>query len=293
MRTPIHDRRLIPFNGKVAAASLWGQVDAEQFVEGEWHRVILPVADLLAAPDGPRDRQVLLGERVLVLERRQDMAYGQIARDGYCGWIRAEALGPDRVATHWIAAPGSHGYPGPDIKLIERCALSFGAGVTAVAEHPDFVETDLGLFIPRQHLRRIGDWFDDAVAVAELFLGTPYLWGGNSRTGIDCSGLVQAAYLACGISCPGDSDLQQACFGTPLPEDALLQRGDLLFWKGHVALVADENRILHANGHAMSTCHEATEAAITRIAKQGGGPVTARRRPPQDRAESPRVSAPA
>ncbi len=127
------------------------------------------------------------------------------------------------------------------------------------------------------HLRALGEWCQDPVAVAEMFLGTPYLWGGNSRDGIDCSGLVQAALLACGRDCPGDSD-QQAGIGTELAEGDALRRGDLVFWKGHVAMVVDGDRLIHANGHSMSVAHEGIAACIERIAAAGGGPVTARRR---------------
>lgn len=272
------DRRLTPFNGRVAALSLRGTVDAPQFVAGDWQRVSQPVADLLARPDGPRDRQLLLGERFLVLDRDAGFAFGQAERDGYVGWLALNALGPDAAATHWVTAPGTHAYPAATIKQGERAALSFGSRVTVVAEHPQFLETDAGWFLPRQHLAPIGQHLTDPVSVAALFLGTPYLWGGNSRMGVDCSGLVQAAHLACGLPCPGDSDLQEEGFGTALPEGSAWQRGDLLFWKGHVALIADADRILHANGHHMATAYEDTAAAIARIEAQGGGPVTAHKR---------------
>jgi cell wall-associated NlpC family hydrolase len=139
-----------------------------------------------------------------------------------------------------------------------------------------FAEVEGG-FVPAAHLRAMGDWLADPVAVAEMFVGTPYLWGGNSRAGIDCSGLVQAAWLACGRDCPADSDLQQG-MGEALPEDAALRRGDLIFWKGHVALVVDETRLIHANGHSMDVRHEGIAEAVARITAQGGGPVVARRR---------------
>ena len=130
-----------------------------------------------------------------------------------------------------------------------------------------------GGFVPWPHLRAVGDWLDDPVAVAEGLLGTPYLWGGNSRAGIDCSGLMQVAFAACGVTLPGDSDLQEAV-GAEV--QGALRRGDLVFWKGHVALVVDEARLIHANGFTMSVAYEDTAACIARIAVEG--PVTSRRR---------------
>ncbi|MGB1209466.1 MAG: C40 family peptidase, partial [Paracoccaceae bacterium] len=141
-----------------------------------------------------------------------------------------------------------------------------------------FAQTSLG-HIPTQHLAPLPHAFPDPAAVAELFLGTPYLWGGNSRWGIDCSGLVQAAFLACGIPCPGDSDQQQAALGPRLPPQTPKQRGDLLFWRGHVAWVVDAQTLLHANAHHMAVAHEPIETAILRIAAQGDGPMTAHIRP--------------
>lgn len=120
--------------------------------------------------------------------------------------------------------------------------------------------------------------FKDPVAVAELFVHTPYVWGGDSGFGIDCSGLVQAALTACGVECPRDSDMQEAELGQELPEDAPLRRGDLLFWKGHVAWVADPDTILHANAFHMAVTFEPMQDAINRIEAQGDGPVTARKR---------------
>jgi cell wall-associated NlpC family hydrolase len=149
--------------------------------------------------------------------------------------------------------------------------------VTVTGAAGAFAETPQG-FVPRTHLRPLGDWAADPATVAESLLGTPYLWGGNSRAGMDCSGLVQLAFHACGRACPADSDLQQAV-GAALPEDVPPRRNDLLFWKGHVALVLDSSRLIHANGHSMSVVTEGIAECFARIAAQGGGPVTARRRP--------------
>ena len=270
------DRRLTAFSGRVALEPLRGQVEAEAFVPGVAGAVSVPLADLCAQPGGARDRQVLRGDALLVVERRDGAVFVRMEKDGYCGWLREGEVGPAVTATHWVATAGTHLYPEPRVQARAQAALPHAARLAVQEADAKWAQVEGG-FVPAMHLRPMGAWCDDPVAVAEMFLGTPYLWGGNSRDGIDCSGLVQAAWLACGRDCPGDSDLQQA-LGEPLADGAPLRRGDLIFWKGHVALVVDEARLIHANGHSMDVRHEGIAAAITRIAAQGGGPVTARRR---------------
>jgi hypothetical protein len=273
------DRRITPANGRVAHVSLRGTVAAARFVDGEKASVIAPLTDLLAAPGGARDRQLLRGDGVLVLDRHDGFAFLQSEKDGYCGYVAETALGDAIKVTHWLRAPASHLYPAPNMKLHENAPLSFGAKVAIVAEHERFFETDRGEFVPRPHLCPVGTRLADPASVAEMFLGTPYLWGGNSRAGLDCSGLVQAALLACGIACPGDSDLQQG-IGSALSGQAELRRGDLVFWKGHVAMALDVDRLIHANAFRMAVTVEGADAALTRIAANGDGTPTAFRRPP-------------
>lgn len=271
------DRRETPANGRVAHVSLRGQVVADRYVEGEPARIAAPLTDLLATPGGARDRQLTMGARVLVLDRQDGHAFVRCDRDGYVGHVAENALGPDLATTHWVAAPSTHLYSAPNLKQPEITTLSHGAELRVTGTAGAFLETDAG-FVPAPHLRALDDRPTDPVSVAELFLGTPYLWGGNSRFGIDCSGLVQAAHLACGIPCPGDADLQQARLGHPLPEGAGLRRGDLIFWKGHVALMVDGQTMLHANAHRMMVNTEGYEAAVARILAAGEGPVTGRNR---------------
>jgi cell wall-associated NlpC family hydrolase len=271
------DWRLTPANAHAALSALRGKVDAPRFTNGKPARIGVPLVDLRRTPEGPRERQLLLGDAVTVIDRHKGWAFLQAAKDGYCGYVPSRALKPAIPATHWVAAPSTHLYDEPRVQARDRASLSMGSQVTVTATGAHFAETGFG-FVPTVHLRLLGDWFHDPVYVAELFLGTPYLWGGNSRAGLDCSGLVQTAFLACGRGCPADSDLQQS-IGQPLAEFAPLQRGDLLFWKGHVAMVVDGTRLIHANGHSMSVAHEDIESCVARILAQGGGPVTARRRP--------------
>ncbi|ARO13656.1 NlpC/P60 domain protein [Ketogulonicigenium robustum] len=271
------DRRRTPANGRVAAAFLQGQVEAEYFVDGEAARVIWPVANLLKAPGGARDRQLLFGAAVKIYDQVDGWALVQADRDGYVGYVPFEALGPARTATHRVGTMATHVYSAPDIKQPEIMHLSLGAEVSVLAELAKFYETPEG-FIPKPHLRPLDRPYRDPVTVAQMLFGVPYLWGGNSALGIDCSGTVQMAMTLCDIACPGDTDMQEAELGTLLPPDAPLQRGDLVFWAGHVALMVDEQTMIHANGNDMAVRYEGYETAVKRIIAQGGGPVTALKR---------------
>lgn len=271
------DRRLTPFSGRVALDSLRGKVDAPAFTAGEAAAVALPLVDLMSRPDGARDRQLPLGAALTIVDRQDGWAFVQATKDGYCGWLPEAAIGPPITPTHWVAAPASHAYKAPKVQAPDLSALPMGARLTVTATEGSFAATQAG-FVPLTHLRPIHDHDHDPAAVALMFLGSPYLWGGNSYAGLDCSGLVQIAFHACGRDSPGDSDLQQA-IGDALPEDAQLRRNDLIFWKGHVALMLDDTRLIHANGHSMSVAIEDLHAATARIAAAAGGPITARRRP--------------
>lgn len=237
-------------------------------------QVAVPLTDLRRRPDGPRDRQLILGDHVTVLNTADGWSYVQAAKDGYCGHVRTNSLGPQQTPTHRVTAPATHAYERADLKSPDQISLSYGSTVGVINIADGFAQTALG-HIPLQHLRPVTEAASDPAAIATLFLGTPYLWGGNSRWGIDCSGLIQASLLACGIPCPGDSDMQQS-----LGQDATApyRRNDLLFWKGHVALVTDPDTLIHANAGSMSTKLEPIADAIKRIADNGDGPVTAHRR---------------
>lgn len=271
------DPRLTPANPRVAHDTLRGHVQADRFTPGMLRRVTSPVADILRTPDGARDRQALFGEHVLMLEEVDGHGFVQAERDGYVGYVKTAHLGTAQRASHWVSAAASHLYPQPDFKTCETAPLSFGSRLNITADHGRFSETADGQFVPSTHLTPVGTHLPDPTKTAALFLGTPYLWGGNSSAGIDCSGLVQAALMAAGYDCPGDSDMQEK-IGRKIPEGAPLNRGDLLFWKGHVAMVFDHDRLIHANAHHMAVALEPIEAAIARIAEQGDGAVTAQRR---------------
>ncbi|MGJ8544083.1 MAG: C40 family peptidase [Sulfitobacter sp.] len=241
-------------------------------------QIITPVADLCRSPDGPRDRQLLLGAAVTALDSGASWTYVQAQRDGYCGYVGSDCLGAPMAPTHKVIAPASHAYQDANMKSPDQMRASFGARVSALGTSDKFIETAHGFF-PKQHLAPVDETATDPAQIAALFLGTPYLWGGNSRDGIDCSGLVQAAFHACGFDCPGDSDMQEQSLGARFPQGTPPQRNDLLFWKGHVALVCDQDTLIHANAHAMAVSFEPIAATIARIIAAGGGPVTSHRRP--------------
>lgn len=270
------DRRLMLANDRVAHISLEGQVPAPAYADAIPFEIAVPMADLLRSPEGPRDRQLLLGDVVEVIEQRDGFAFGRAVKDGYCGYLAENCLCEPTKVTHWVAAPASHLYSEPRAQAPQSVGVTFGSRLRVLDQVGEFAETPHG-FIPASHLQPLGKWYKDPVEVAGLFLGTPYLWGGNGHSGIDCSGLVQLSLLACGHACPGDSDMQQS-LGDEVPEPVALQRGDLLFWKGHVAMMVDDALLIHATGAFMATVVEPAAEAIARIRSKTGGDVIARRR---------------
>ncbi|KPA23321.1 Dipeptidyl-peptidase 6 [Shimia sp. SK013] len=277
------DRRLTLANTRVAHSSLKAEFVSDKFVDGE-PKQVAGYPFLLNAPQGDRDRQLLSGDMFLVIEEVNGCAFGQSMKDGYVGYVHG-GLMPPREPTHRIVARSTWAYRTPDFKSQAAIKLHHGSQVAAVSQNGRWTEIDLTspsekngatCFLPTAHLAPANSSESDPASVAERFLGTPYVWAGNTGDGIDCSGLVQAALLACGTPCPGDSDLQEAAF-----PDATgpYRRGDLMFWKGHVAMVTDPDTLIHANAHHMAVAYEPIANAIARIKAQGDGPVTSHKRP--------------
>jgi cell wall-associated NlpC family hydrolase len=268
--TPALDRRLNAFRPDLADETLRGTVEAAAFVRGDMASIAVPVADLRPAPDLSRgiDTQLLFGEPVKVFDRRDGFAWVQALEDGYVGYLPEAQLTSETVPTHRIAVPRTFVYPEAELRKVPFHALSMGSRVTVTGEAETrgtryFLLSTGGAVIARHCIEETAVLSADYVAIAETFLETPYLWGGRSGFGIDCSGLVQLAMMMAGRKILRDSDMQ-AGFGTPIAREELV-RGDLVFWKGHVGIMEDEKTMLHANGHTMTVARENLDAAIERI----------------------------
>jgi cell wall-associated NlpC family hydrolase len=277
------DPRLTPARPEVAAKYLEGKVKAERFVAGETFEIVEAVAPLREGPSAESmlATQALKGERVTIYDRNgEGWAWGQLNNDGYVGWLPDRTLAkPAAAPTHKVTALRTLAFPGPSIKLPPVDTLVMGTVLVVAREDGAFAETRDGRYLPRRHLGKLDSFEKDFVDVAERFVGTPYLWGGKSSLGIDCSGLVQVSLNAAGTGCPRDSDMQRDSLGRALDptESKRLQRGDLIFWQGHVAIVRNADSIVHANAHHMATVIENTGEAIARI-KAAGSEITAIKR---------------
>src|SRR5499426_394407 len=262
------DPRITPARPDLAARHLQGVVAAARFADGRPHEVVEPQAPVRRAPspDATLLTEALMGERVVVYETTDEgWAWGQLQADDFVGWLPAAALGPAGAApTDKVAALRTLVFPGPDIKLPPLAGLPLGSRLTIVRQDTTFAVTAGGGFVPARHLARLDATEPDVVVVAERFLGVPYLWGGKTSLGLDCSGLVQVALAACGVACPRDSDMQEQALGKSIAL-AGLQRGDLIFWKGHVAIALGRNSMIHANACHMAVAVEPVAEAVARI----------------------------
>lgn len=281
------DKRLNAFRADLADERLMGKVQAARFVGGIPMQVIDPVIDIRRhpRPDAPVDSQALFGETVLIFEDFEGFGWAQLQTDNYVGYVPMNALTQKLSApTHIVTVPRTFLYPGADIKFPTTKCLSIGSllNVTGGPETSGtrFHKLASGECIIASHTRPIMEHFTDPISIALRFLETPYLWGGRSAFGIDCSGLVQLAHALCGNALPRDSDMLAKSAGHQIGEGVAhepLLRGDLVFWKGHVAFMEDANTLLHASGHAMAVLREPYLPALERIKAMYGLPTSYRR----------------
>ena len=268
------DPRLHAYRDDLANVDLKDQVSASNYVEGKPARIGSHFADVHKHPDAQSmlQTQLLHGHDVLVFDQADDWAWVQQPLDGYVGYVRQEVLVTDNLTdpTHMVIAPRTFLYREPDLKMGRTGYRSMGSKLVVTGETTtrgtNYLILDSGEAVIAHHLIKIGDWQSDPVSVAETLLHTPYLWGGNTGFGLDCSGLVWLANLLCGNPVLRDSDMQAASIGEEISMDfRQLRRGDLVFWRGHVGMMADGENLLHANGNSMNVALEPLESAIERI----------------------------
>ena len=266
------DRRRHAYRDDLADAALQDRVSATRFTAGEPARVAVPVTGLRPKPDAAIgiDTDLLFGEDVIVFDRADGWAWVQAKSDGYVGYLPESTLAATAdQPTHHVIVPRTFLYPGADLRFPVSAALSMGSRIAVTGEAETrgtryFLLAD-GRAVVANHCLPLGTYATaDFVAIAARFIETPYLWGGRSGFGIDCSGLVQLALQMTGRAAPRDSDMQAAGLGAVIAREEL-RRGDLVFWKGHAGIMADEKTLLHANGHTMTVALEDFEAAVQRI----------------------------
>ena len=272
------DTRVTLARPDLAAETLRDRIAASRYATGRVLSVVSATTPLFSEPraDGAMQSELLFGETITVLEQSPEgWSWGQSNLDDYVGYLPSDNLSADFInPTHRVTGLRSFVYPTPSIKGVPVAALSFGARVCVTANHEQFSRLANGAFIISSHLSPLTATGNDPAAFAELFLHTPYLWGGRSSLGLDCSALVQLVLQACDHACPRDSDMQARDLGQALPDAEALQRNDLVFWKGHVGIMLDQSTLLHASGHHMSVVKEPLHEARTRIRAKTGQDLT-------------------
>ena len=271
------DPRLTPANEIVACSTLKGKINHSNFVEAKNYQVNVPFVDLLGSPDGKRNRQLIYGSKVKYFSAAKGWAFIQNTYDNYVGYVPESTIASETQKTHIVIAPLAHVFVEPNIKSKNIEILPLAARVSGEVIENGFLETELG-WISVSQLKRKTELSKDPVEVSKLLQNAPYLWGGNTTLGIDCSGLIQISLLLCGIDCPGDSDQQMNTLGQNIDIGSPRKKGDILFWKGHVAWVVNERQILHANAYHMATVIEEANEAIERIKKQDNNNLIAHKR---------------
>ncbi|MBO1038362.1 C40 family peptidase [Brucella pituitosa] len=270
------DRRLNAYRPDLADERLSGKVEASRFTTGTLMQVSASVVDLRSEPrpDSGPQTQIIFGDMVRVFEEQDGWSWVQAERDGYTGYVSSASLEkPTADATHMVIVPRTFIYPGSDLRFPHTKALSLGSRVrivgSAETRGTQYALLENGEALIAGHLAPLDQHAADYVAVAETLLHTPYLWGGTSGFGIDCSGIVQLSMWVSGRKVLRDSDMQQNTLGEIVEPDAdysNLKRGDLVFWKGHVAICASPDMLIHASGHTMTVTLEPLRDAIKRIA---------------------------
>jgi cell wall-associated NlpC family hydrolase len=277
------DARRHAYRANLAAESLRGRVEAPRYVKGVRHQVGVAALPLRREPrfDALLDSEALFGETLTLFDESEGWAWVQLTRDGYVGYLPSEGLTSTvTTPTHRVATLRTYVYASPDIKTPPLALLSLNALLSVTGDEGRFLTLKSGGFVIAEHTRKLDEPGRDFVDVALAFRGTPYLWGGRTSLGVDCSGLVQLASEAAGLPCPRDADMQANEVGCPLDwQKSGLARGDLVFWDGHVGIMTGAQDLVHASAYQMMVVEEPLAEASARIAASKGGEITGVRRP--------------
>ncbi len=260
------DPRLNAYRPDLADVRLTGTVAAQNFADGDITSIIEPRVALRSTPDftGGYTSEALLGDRVRVFEVKDGWAWGQMEKDAYVGYLPLETLsGVYMPPTHRVCVPATFIYPKADLKSQPATRIFLNSRLTVDEISGDWAALAGGGFVFQSHICDKDEFATDPVAVAEQFINVPYLWGGSTQDGLDCSALVQQSYHACGLECPRDTDMIEQAIGETGHNSR--QRGDLIFWDGHIGIMLDEEAMIHANGHHMAVSIESFAEVETRI----------------------------
>jgi cell wall-associated NlpC family hydrolase len=278
------DPRRHAYRASLAAESLRGRVEAPRYVEGVRRQVEASSLPLRREPrfDAMLDSEALFGETLTLFDESEGWAWVQLTRDEYVGYMPSEGLSSTVISpTHRVATLRTYVYASPDIKTPPLALLSLNALLSVAGDEGRFLTLKSGGFVIAEHARKLDEPARDFVDVTLTFRGTPYLWGGRTSLGVDCSGLVQLASEAAGLPCPRDADMQANEVGRPLDwqRPGTLARGDLVFWDGHVGIMTGAQDLVHASAYQMMVVEEPLAEASARIAASKGGEITGVRRP--------------
>ncbi len=265
------DQRICPIRKGLASADYYGLIKNCKFVKGSIYTVHSTYSPLYFEKKQKNlTSQLLFGEYFRVFDVNDGVAWGQSLRDNYVGYTSIQNLRKRKIISNYkVQSLRTFIYGGPSIKVDPLNYLSFNSLVNVTKKKRNFS------FIPSvgwcisKDLSKINNIKFSLYDISLQYLQTPYLWGGRDSMGLDCSGLIQNLYQMIGINLPRDTDLQAAYFSKYVDESKI-KLGDLIFWRGHVAMVLDKKNIIHANAYHMKTQIEPLKSAKKRIDKDYG-----------------------